>query len=128
MPLSVAAEVAYLPCVMAAATTAGFFDAAVSNFTSGCCTFRLADGNAPGQTHSETSSNYLCTNDIGERRAASRGVLHTREKPLPTALRPTSVDDERQALTAEGLDPDNPAVVAAIDMVRWELSRYLSSM
>ena len=31
-------------------------------------------------------------------------------------------DDERQALRAEGLDPDDPAVVAAIDLVRWELS------
>jgi hypothetical protein len=31
-------------------------------------------------------------------------------------------DDEREALRAEGLDPDDPAVVAAIDMVRWELS------
>jgi hypothetical protein len=29
---------------------------------------------------------------------------------------------ERQAIRAEGLDPDDPAVVAAIDMVRWELS------
>jgi hypothetical protein len=27
-----------------------------------------------------------------------------------------------QALRAEGYDPDDPAVVAAIDMVRWELS------
>src|SRR5271166_1809372 len=35
----------------------------VSNFTSACCTSRLARGNAQGQTHSETSSNYLCTND-----------------------------------------------------------------
>ena len=26
------------------------------------------------------------------------------------------------AVRAEGLDPDDPAVVAAIDMVRWELS------
>ncbi len=34
----------------------------VSNFTSACCTSRLARGNAQGQTHSETSSNYLCTN------------------------------------------------------------------
>ena len=35
----------------------------------------------------------------------------------------TVVDqDERQALQAEGLDPDDPAVVAAIDLVRWELS------
>jgi hypothetical protein len=31
-------------------------------------------------------------------------------------------DDERQALRAEGLDPDDPAVIAAIDLVRWELS------
>jgi hypothetical protein len=33
-------------------------------------------------------------------------------------------DDERQALRAEGLDPDDPEVVSAIDMVRWELSLY----
>jgi len=31
-------------------------------------------------------------------------------------------DDERQALRAEGLDPDDPAVIAATDLVRWELS------
>jgi hypothetical protein len=31
-------------------------------------------------------------------------------------------DDERQAPQAEGLDPDDPAVLAAIDLVRWELS------
>jgi hypothetical protein len=31
-------------------------------------------------------------------------------------------DEERQALRAEGLDPDDPAVVAAMDVVRWELS------
>jgi hypothetical protein len=31
-------------------------------------------------------------------------------------------DDEAQALRIEGLDPDDPAVVAAIDLVRWELS------
>jgi hypothetical protein len=30
-------------------------------------------------------------------------------------------DDERQALQAEGLDPNDPAVIAAIDLVRWEL-------
>jgi hypothetical protein len=28
-------------------------------------------------------------------------------------------DDEAQALPVEGLDPDDPAVVAAIDLVRW---------
>lgn len=26
------------------------------------------------------------------------------------------------AVRAEGLDPDDPAVVAALDLVRWELS------
>jgi hypothetical protein len=30
--------------------------------------------------------------------------------------------EERQAPWAEGLDPDDPAVIAAIDLVRWELS------
>jgi hypothetical protein len=30
--------------------------------------------------------------------------------------------EEAQAVRGEGLDPDDPAVVAAIDMVRWELS------
>jgi hypothetical protein len=33
----------------------------VSNFTSACCTSSLARGNSQGRTHSETSSNYLCT-------------------------------------------------------------------
>jgi hypothetical protein len=40
-----------------------FCSAAVSIFTSGCCASRLARGNAQEQTHSQTSSNYLCTND-----------------------------------------------------------------
>ena len=31
-------------------------------------------------------------------------------------------DDERKALLAEGLNPDDPAVIAVIDPVRWELS------
>ena len=31
-------------------------------------------------------------------------------------------DEDAQALRAEGLDPDDPAIVAAIDLVRWELS------
>lgn len=30
-------------------------------------------------------------------------------------------EDEREALRAEGLDPDDPAVVTAINFVRWEL-------
>jgi hypothetical protein len=31
------------------------------------------------------------------------------------------MDDEREAIRAEGLDPDDPAVRGAIDLVRWEL-------
>jgi hypothetical protein len=31
-------------------------------------------------------------------------------------------DDERQELQAEGLNPDDPAFIAAIDVVRWEFS------
>jgi hypothetical protein len=34
-------------------------------------------------------------------------------------------DVEREALRAEGLDPDDLAVAAAIDLVRWELSLCL---
>jgi hypothetical protein len=34
--------------------------------------------------------------------------------------------DAAQALRAEGLDPDDPAVIAAIDLVRWELSLHVS--
>jgi hypothetical protein len=30
-------------------------------------------------------------------------------------------DDERAALRALGLDPDDPAVLAALDLVCWEL-------
>lgn len=29
--------------------------------------------------------------------------------------------EERLALIAEGVDPDDPAVMTALDMVRWEL-------
>ncbi|QZH61410.1 hypothetical protein K1X22_06610 [Mycolicibacterium farcinogenes] len=36
-------------------------------------------------------------------------------------------DDERRALIAEGLDPDDPAVTEAVNMVRWELSLVFSS-
>jgi hypothetical protein len=31
-------------------------------------------------------------------------------------------EEERQALRAERLDPTDPAFVATIDLVRWELS------
>jgi len=32
--------------------------------------------------------------------------------------------EERHAVRADGLDPDDPAVVAALDLVRWALSLY----
>lgn len=35
--------------------------------------------------------------------------------------------EERQALVNEGWDPDDSLVVAAIDLVRWELSLLLGS-
>jgi hypothetical protein len=31
-------------------------------------------------------------------------------------------DIEREAIRAEGLDPDDPEIIAAIDLVRWQLS------
>jgi hypothetical protein len=34
-------------------------------------------------------------------------------------------DEEAEAVRAEGFDPDNPAVVASIDLVRWEASLLL---
>jgi hypothetical protein len=36
-------------------------------------------------------------------------------------------DDEREAIRAEGLDPDNPAVVAALDFVRSEMELVATS-
>jgi hypothetical protein len=35
-------------------------------------------------------------------------------------------DEEAQALWAEAFDPDDPALIAAVDLVRWELSLVLS--
>ena len=32
------------------------------------------------------------------------------------------INEDAQALRDEGLDPNDPAVIAAIDLVRWELS------
>lgn len=35
----------------------------------------------------------------------------------------TGMDDiERSALREEGLDPDDPPMITAIDLVRWELA------
>lgn len=36
-------------------------------------------------------------------------------------------DDEREAIRAEGLNPDDPAVLEAIDLVRWKLELLGSS-
>ena len=36
--------------------------------------------------------------------------------------------DERQELLAEGLDPDDPTVIVAIDLARWELSLILGAV
>jgi len=45
------------------------------------------------------------------------------KNPAPGRHVQQSVDDEDpQALRAEELDPDDPGVRAAIDLVRWELS------
>ncbi|MHC9295308.1 hypothetical protein ACRCUN_22830 [Mycobacterium sp. LTG2003] len=35
-------------------------------------------------------------------------------------------EQDRQILLAEGLDPDDPQVIAAIDLVRWDLSLVFS--
>jgi hypothetical protein len=61
------------------------------------------------------------------------GATNSRTTLLATSYTPSAAggcptsntvvdDEERQALQAEGLDPDDPAVIAAIDVVRWELS------
>lgn len=40
------------------------------------------------------------------------------------ASKPGMDEIEREAIRAEGLDPDDPAVVTAIDLVRRQLSLY----
>jgi hypothetical protein len=47
-----------------------------------------------------------------------RSRNHTRGRRVQQSVD----DEERQALHDDGLDPDDPAVIAAIDLVRWELS------
>ena len=61
----------------------------VSNCTSACCTCRLARGNAQEQTHSETSSNYLCTND-----GLETGGIDSKSSARSTAARNTQVPSE----------------------------------
>ena len=43
-------------------------------------------------------------------------------RPLPACVQSGVDKTEREAIRSEGLDPDNPAVVTAIDFVRWPLS------
>ena len=60
--------------------------------------------------------------------AASTPVVRTQcaREPHDRPHVQDAVDDEdAQALRAEGYDPDDPAVAAAIDIVRWELSLLL---
>ena len=40
------------------------------------------------------------------------------------SIQSASVIFESTSVLAEGLDPDDPAVIAAISLVRWELSLY----
>jgi Bacterial regulatory proteins, tetR family len=76
----------------------------VSNCTSACCTSRLARGNAQRQTHSETSSNYRCTNDGQETGAMTpsrapgtpRSEEH-RNAVLKAAMELIQEDDLRRA-------------------------------
>ena len=99
---------------MAPATTArSSSPPTVGNFTSACCASRLARGNASERTHSDTSSNYLCTN-------GARGRPHSEERRDARLTSKDGVDakdaKEAKAVRAEGLDPDDPAVVAALDL------------
>ena len=76
----------------------------VSKFTSACCTSRLARGNSQGRTHSETFSNYLCTNgglDTGavtpsRARGRPRSEEH-RDAVLTAAMELMQEDDLRRA-------------------------------
>jgi hypothetical protein len=36
-------------------------------------------------------------------------------------------NEEREAILAEGLNPDDPAVLGALDLVRWELEMLAGS-
>lgn len=40
----------------------------------------------------------------------------------PACVKAGMDDIDREAIRAEGFNPDDPAMVTAIDLVRWELS------
>ena len=48
-------------------------------------------------------------------------MLGLRDRSSPDGVQPRMDDDERAAIRAQGLDPDDPDVRAALDLVRWEL-------
>jgi hypothetical protein len=83
----------------------------MSNFTSACCTSRLARGNAQEQTHSQTSSNYLCTNDALETGGLPSGGCGDssaeREFPAHKVYR----RDDRGIVGIESFDPQGLAFV-----------------
>ena len=55
--------------------------------------------------------------------SGTKAAMHQRGTVTTGRTSNTGVDDDkRQGLRAEGLDPDDPAVIAVIDVVRWELS------
>jgi hypothetical protein len=54
-------------------------------------------------------------------RKAGAGTITSRLESPHRCCRRRAEPFER-ALQAEGLDPDDPAVITAIDLVRWELS------
>jgi hypothetical protein len=55
--------------------------------------------------------------------SGTKAAMHQRGTKRPgRASKHVVKDEERQALRPEELDPDDPAVITAIDLVRWELS------
>ena len=51
----------------------------------------------------------------------------TWNQPHPRCVEPGMDDIERDAVRAEGYDPDDPAVVAALNRVRAELAEWATS-
>ena len=70
----------------------------------------LADGMAPGTIARRLGVGFATVGRI----AGEPSTVRTSKMDMD--------DEDAQALQAEGLNPDDPAVIAAIDLVRWELS------
>src|ERR1700741_2855263 len=78
-------------------------------YQSASCTSRLARSNAQGQTHSETSSNYLCTNDGWE----TGGMTPSRARGRPRS------EERRDAVLAAAMElmqEDDPRM-ASVDRI-----------